>query len=107
MSREKGLGLYELRKANLERCEKSFHPIDDWSPTDWACALAGEVGELCNLIKKQRRGEFIPSRDLHDEIGDVMAYLDLLAASLYIDLSEATKIKFNYVSERIGSDVKL
>ena len=42
----------ELRDANVTRCNESFHPVDAWSGTDWACALAGEVGEACNVVKK-------------------------------------------------------
>ena len=47
----------KLREANVKRCNKHFHKLNDWSPTDWGCALAGEVGELCNFLKKARRGE--------------------------------------------------
>lgn len=35
----------ELSEANRQRCEEVFHPIDEWSPTDWACAMGGECGE--------------------------------------------------------------
>ena len=46
------LSFNELRQANTARCEKSFHSINSWTPTDWACAMAGECGEACNLVKK-------------------------------------------------------
>lgn len=55
-SNRQDLGLRAFRAVNVRRCEKSFFPLQDWSATDWACALAGEVGEACNLIKKARRG---------------------------------------------------
>lgn len=99
----------ELRRANIERCEgPAFkHRVFDWSPTDWACALAGEVGEACNLIKKLRRGEPVPIPSIAAELADVQAYLDLLAARLGIDLGAATIDKFNAVSDRRGSTVKL
>jgi NTP pyrophosphatase (non-canonical NTP hydrolase) len=80
---------------------------DPWSPTDWMTALAGEVGEAANLIKKRRRGEYIPTADIATELADVQAYLDLLADNLGIDLAEATRAKFNVVSERVGSEVRL
>jgi NTP pyrophosphatase (non-canonical NTP hydrolase) len=46
-----------LRFVNSKRCEESFHRIDSWTPTDWMTAIAGEVGEAANLVKKLRRIE--------------------------------------------------
>lgn len=107
-----------FRAANQRRCEETFHPVDEWSPTDWACALAGEVGEACNLIKKLRRlrGSMADDADVKrnnlkvkigKELADVMAYLDLLALRLGIDLEAATIQKFNEVSARVGSPLRL
>ena len=47
-----------VRRANLSRTTK-WHPggLDEWSATDWACAMAGEAGEVCNEVKKLRRIE--------------------------------------------------
>jgi NTP pyrophosphatase (non-canonical NTP hydrolase) len=98
-----GLTFNELREANVGRCEDAFHPVDAWSPSDWACAVAGEVGEACNLIKKLRRGEDVPQQDIAFELADAVTYLDLLAARLGIDLGEAVREKFNIVSERVHS----
>lgn len=39
------------------------------------------------------------------ELADVVTYLDILAMQLDIDLGEATKSKFNEVSDRVGSYV--
>jgi len=108
-----------LRKANVKRCEASFHLIESWSPTDWACAMAGEVGEACNFIKKLRRLDDgkqlanIPKdraeiiANISKELGDIVCYVDLLAARLGIDLAEAVADKFNEVSDRVKSDIKL
>jgi NTP pyrophosphatase (non-canonical NTP hydrolase) len=93
--------------ANRTRCETAFHPLHDWSATDWACALGGECGELLNKIKKRRRGEYITDQEIADEAGDIVAYLDLLLQREGIDLAAAVHRKFNRVSERIGSEVKL
>lgn len=101
------LSFNKLRIANVERCEGSFHSVEDWSPTDWATALAGEVGEACNLIKKRRRGENVPTKAIADELADTATYLDLLAARLGIDLGEAVRTKFNVISDRVGSVVRL
>jgi hypothetical protein len=44
---------------------------------------------------------------LADELADVLTYLDLLAATLGVDLGRAAAQKFNEVSERVGSTVLL
>lgn len=97
----------EFRIANVTRCERSFHMCNDWTPTDWACALAGEVGEACNLVKKLRRGEAIPAQQIAKELADVITYCDLLAKRLDIDLESAVIDKFNEVSECVGSNIRL
>lgn len=99
----------EFQRVNRERCEgPTFgHGVMDWSPNDWATALAGEVGEACNLLKKMRRGEEVPLQKIADELADAQTYLSLLADRLGIDLERATVEKFNEVSRRRGSDVFL
>jgi NTP pyrophosphatase (non-canonical NTP hydrolase) len=62
--------------------------------------MAGECGEVCNLIKKLRRGESVPLIEIGDELADVVIYCDLLAARLKIDLGDAVVRKFNEVSDR-------
>ena len=102
----------ELRRANIERCESAYHPVEDWSPTDWACAAAGEMGEACNVIKKLRRGAEGAAKTVllsaaADEIADTVIYLDLLAARLGIDLGRAVVEKFNRTSDKVRSRVVL
>lgn len=97
----------ELREANVNRCHAVFHPLNSWSPTDWACAVAGEVGEACNLIKKARRGEPIERVAIAMELADAVIYLDLLAERLNIDLGAAVAEKFNTVSIRRRSSFRL
>lgn len=102
------LSFEDLSRANLERCEDAFHPLDAWSPTDWACAMAGEVGEACNLVKKLRRGdEGIDVEAIGRELADVVIYADLLAQRLGLDLGAEVIAKFNAVSDRVGSSVRL
>jgi NTP pyrophosphatase (non-canonical NTP hydrolase) len=103
----KTLTFHSLRKANLDRCNKYFHKIDDWSFTDWACALAGEVGELCNFIKKAHRGQSISKEEFAKEIADIQCYLDLLAARMNINLADCVIRKFNEVSDRKNCKIKL
>jgi NTP pyrophosphatase (non-canonical NTP hydrolase) len=97
----------ELRAANVERCEQSYHPVAAWSPSDWLMCATGELGEVAGELKLMRRGDGVPKEVVGREIADTVIYLDLLAARLGIDLGEAIRDKFNLVSQKIGSGVRL
>ena len=97
----------ELRKANRLRNADIFHQIGEWSPCDWMTALAGEIGEAANLIKKQRRGDTVAHSAIEQELADAVIYLDLLAARLDVDLGAAVRAKFNMTSEERGSVIRL
>lgn len=76
-------------------------------PTRVGNATAGEVGELCNVIKKIHRGDFTLKEAnekelLADEAADVVIYLDLLCQKAGINLGNAIVNKFNKSSEKIG-----
>lgn len=98
--------LEHLREFNSERCKAFGHTVDDMSVLFWSTALAGEVGELCNFIKKEVRGDEISHSDLANEAADIVIYLDLLCKKLNIDLCEAIRYKFNEVSDRVNSPIK-
>lgn len=106
-----------LADANRLRADRWHHgDMNLWSPNDWAVALAGEVGEACNALKKLRRvedgiaqvsdeGRLLDSRAkaiavIAEELADTMLYLDLVAQRLGIDLEAATIAKFNSVSAK-------
>lgn len=93
--------------------------LDSWSPAEWGNALAGEVGELCNVLKKllrhdmgiqqlavehgkssNKRAELV--LDAAKEIADSYTYLDLVAARLGLDVQQCVVMKFNDISEREG-----
>lgn len=116
------LSFDDLRAANKARLPtfrnakgKLSHPTNDghygnWSLTDWCTAITGELGEAANIIKKIRRGDFTLEEmrdELAKELADVQTYLDLLAMSAGVDLGQATMDKFNEVSKRVGSRVKI
>lgn len=116
---DNSISFNELRKANVKRCEHVFHKLGDWTLTDWATALAGELGEACNIIKKLRRLDGADKavdtpetraellNKLAEELADTQIYLDLTAAAAGIDLGESTRAKFNLVSEQRKSDIEL
>lgn len=107
-----------LREANVKRLPtfKNAHGLpahsepdgSDWSDAQWLEAVVGEVGEYANIHKKYVRGD-ITRLDFLDraerELADIVTYLDILAFRLGIDLGIATRMKFNEVSERVGSPV--
>jgi len=97
----------KLRETNVSRCKDDIRSLDDWNPLEWGGALAGEVGELCNFLKKMRRGDKIKKKEIAHELADVITYADLLAARLDVDLEKAVKEKFNIVSKRWKSKYRL
>jgi NTP pyrophosphatase (non-canonical NTP hydrolase) len=110
----KGLSFNTLCAANQERRQRetiegrAYVKCKTWIPAQWMNALVGEVGELANILKKVDRGDFsldVVRVDMSRELADIQAYLDILASELGINLGEATRLKFNEVSERIGSRV--
>lgn len=110
------LSFNRFREINVIRCNR-WHPqgIESWTPSDWLTAVCGELGELASLLKMRNRerdglpgNKFSPTKEqIADEIADVLTYLDLLAASMGIDLGAATVEKFNRVSERVGFPERL
>lgn len=124
-----GLTFNELRGANVARCEQVFHKLDDWSPSDWAVAVGGEVGEaveafgkflvFLDTVKKLRRldgadatKDTLEERErlidkIVEEVADMAIYGDLFSARLGRDFGEAIRKKFNEVSRKRGSTVYL
>ncbi|MEQ1653817.1 MAG: MazG-like family protein [Hyphomicrobium sp.] len=109
-----------LRRANILRLpqfknrkgEPAHSEADgsDWALSAWCNAVCGELGEAANLIKKVERGDLTLDEarsDLAKEFADVVTYLDILAMRAGCDLGEATIDKFNEVSVRVGSTVRL
>ena len=100
----------ELRKANQTR-QKEWDPTDAITIEYRGNELAGEVGELCNLIKKVAReriglrGTRATKEQLAEELRDVIICADLIAMDLGIDLDP--KDKFNATSEKYGLKTRL
>ncbi len=114
--RRKQMKLEDFSAINFERCESPTgfgHAINTWSLSDWFTATVGELGEAANIAKKLNRvRDGIPGNgdvseaelrtQLADEIADTFIYLDLLAQSEGIDLTEAVRSKFNRTSAKVG-----
>lgn len=115
-----GLTFNNLREANKARLpqfknakgEPAHEKEDgsDWSLAEWMNAVAGELGEAANIIKKVRRGDLTIEEArplLSEEFADIVTYLDITSMQAGIDLGEATMDKFNKVSKRVGSNIRL
>lgn len=99
--------LAKLRTANKLR-------NDEWDPKGKldvgfsALELAGEVGELCNKIKKLERaalglkGSRVTIEEIRAEIGDAQICLDLLAMKLDTDIASVATEVFNIKSKELG-----
>lgn len=115
-----GLTFDNLRAANALRLptfknargEPAHSEPDgsDWCLAQWCNAVCGELGELANLIKKVERGDLTLDQareSLGKECADVVTYLDILAQRIGVNLGDVTVAKFNEVSQRVGSPVRL
>jgi len=67
-----------------------------------ALAIAGEAGELANLVKKQWQGEAVDHQSLREEIADISIYLEHLARHLHIDIDAACEEKLKVVADRLA-----
>ena len=102
---------------HLNNLRKESAPVQgtelDWNLTDWTNELCGEAGELANLAKKVRRARptdptLEDSKEkLGHEIADVVICASLVAGYLGIDFEQAVRDKFNIVSERMKSDLRV
>lgn len=115
-----GLTFNTLRGGNTARLPqfKNKHGVlahakadgSDWSPAQWLQAVVGEMGEYANQRKKFERGDITLAefqQEAADELADVVIYLDILAMQLGVDLGAAVMDKFNRVSVRVGSTVRI
>lgn len=124
MQHDNGLSFRTLREANKRRLPlfkdaqgRTAHALpdgSDWSPAEWGQAVLGELGELANLEKKIKRGDFdmddpAVAKEVQNEVArefaDIVTYLDIYAMQRGVDLGEATRKKFNEVSRRVKANV--
>lgn len=114
------LTIEEFTRINHVRCVNGFkHNPSDWSLSDWVTAVAGELGEAANIVKKLNRiRDGVPGNAAHetesalhvmlaDELADVQIYLNLFMTRLGIDVPASIVSKFNRTSAKIGSDITL
>lgn len=100
----------ELKVIQQREAEDSTHywPNHDDGHEYLGICLAGEVGEICNDLKKYSRGTY-SGEDIEERMGnelpDVLIYLVMLAEYFGIDLEEAYKEKKAFNEQRYGRAV--
>lgn len=92
----------QFEDYNIKRDKESFKNLNKWTDIDWSNALAGEVGELCNLTKKAKRDGNISDELLAKEAADIITYGFLFLLNKNISVESAIINKFNEVSRRVG-----
>lgn len=96
-------GLFQ--DANALRSKEAFAGSHEWGVSEIALAIAGEAGELCNIVKKINRGDFTLDEkrlEVLKEAADTITYCDKLITKLGARTDEVLRQKFNEVNERVG-----
>lgn len=93
-----------LRYLNTERARDIFPHGEQWSEMEWGCAIAGEVGEMCNMLQKRAGPLPVSDSAIANEMADAIIFIDRLAERMGIDLGREVARKFDIVSSRHGWD---
>lgn len=112
---KEGFDLQKFSELSMQRNVEGFKCDERFPITFFTTGLAGEVGELCNMIKKTDRvrlgsidggtsykAKDITKQKLAEEIGGIFIYLDLIASLLCIDMETAIVETFNSKSEELN-----
>ena len=106
------MNLHDLREANNQRQA-------EWPGSDKAdiafrtIEIAGEVGELCEAVKKYLRAERGIAgtggtlEQIAEEMADAIISIDVMAMQLGIDLCVSVPKKFNKPSKKYGLSIEL
>lgn len=100
------MDLVEMQAECLDMSERWFPDVAH-SLAHHCLALAGEVGELCNLVKKVERGSLPLTEEVMVELAmettDVLIYVLNIGAVLNVDLDTLYRLKQDYNEERFGA----
>lgn len=112
MSKPTSLTFATFAAANRLRCETGFHKkVCVSNAVPMTLGLSEEAGEVAGAVRAHlgitTRKVGTTVQAVGDEIADLVQYADLLAACLGLSLEEVLIAKFNRVSERIGSEIRL
>lgn len=98
--------MQEAAHAQSRRWFPELHRDKKTEVVHFALGLAGEVGEVVNIVKKWHRGDYVSIIELEaqvgDELADVQIYLMDLAQALGVDLAEEVELKTEFNEKRFG-----
>lgn len=91
----------EFARMAYERSQKNSKTKHDWE--FYIIGLGGEAGELLNILKKIKRGDFPMDKDkIADETADILTYAFILLSSIGVDPEKAIMKKYEEVNKRIA-----
>lgn len=96
------MDLRDIQEAEASDTKHYFPHLRE-GPLYLGVALAGEIGEVCNKIKKWSRDDWTVAElraEVKDELADVLIYLVMLADHLDIDLQDEYVQKKEYNDAR-------
>lgn len=102
--------LEQLENINVERGKlfPDYKYYNDGNSLYYANAATGELGEMCNMLKKFLRdgekatdkdGSKITPYEICLEVADVIIYLEFFCSIYGFSISEMLRYKFNTVSK--------
>lgn len=92
---------------NRKRCDEVFWPLDSKPPLHLFALAKGEMLDELELEVAPPYPKEIDVVAVGKEIADVVTYLDLLATRLGLSLGDIVAQKFNEVSDRKQSRIKI
>lgn len=107
-----------FQRLNLERCNDAFFPLYKRAATYYSSCVAEEAGEVCSEVNtlinlaasrcEETNEEYSIHRQLLGrELADLITYAFLLAEFYKITLSDVFISKFNEVSKKKGSNIRI
>lgn len=93
--------LIEYQKAALRTAAGRTMATSDTQRDNAILGLAGEIGEVCDLVKKERyHGHALNSTTVMDELGDILWYCALLANSFGWTLDDVAQLNIEKLRKR-------
>lgn len=97
--------LFDQYQNNMHKLFKEHHELTPMQSRvlNWTVGLAGEVGEVSEIIKHATWGEEeVDKMELAKELGDVLWYLTAIASTYDISLSTIAELNANKLMHRHG-----
>lgn len=108
MVNEPALTFQHLYEANKDRFQSVYGcRLNDVSIERWVLTVCSETGDLAKLVNRRVNGDTISDLEILREAASIVIQVDLMVSALGYELSNAVSEKFDNVSDRVESLVKL